>query len=115
MMAISQLLFQCFIYDKVYDGLRHSSIRGSDSTVKSTKAFSVVHMHGTLEGITAQLPLHPAQAKGGGRVRIACHFTDQKCSSEHNCKTLLWHALKTLILITRHRPLPNPTPRRVTI
>lgn len=59
MMAISQMLFQCFIYDKVYDGLWHSSIGGCDSTIKSMKALSTVHVHSTLEGITAQLPLHP--------------------------------------------------------
>lgn len=65
MMAVSQLLFECFIDDKVYDGLRHSSIGGSDTTVKSTKAFSMVHMHGTLECITGHLPLHPGKSKEG--------------------------------------------------
>lgn len=65
MMAVSQLLFQCFIDDKVYDGLRHSSIGGSDTTVKSTKAFSAVHMHGTLESVAGNLSLHPVKRREG--------------------------------------------------
>jgi len=65
MMAVSQLLFQCFIDDKVYDGLRDSNIGGSDTTVKSAKAFSAVHMHGTLESVAGHLALRPVKRREG--------------------------------------------------
>lgn len=68
---LSESLLQGLVDNKMDDGFRDASVRGSDPAVKASQALRVINAHGALEAAGASLVFGPAENRKRGRELLS--------------------------------------------